>query len=192
MFSSEQLDNLVRGAAGTRAQEVDLKVVDLLRNFLFTKVKGMEGFDLVALNLQRGRDHALPKFNEIRALFGIPKAKSFAGITSNKDAASRLAKAYDSVDDVEAFVGMIGEDHAPGSGMGKTMEAVWRAEFARLRDGDQFFYLNTGKLPSALRDGLKAELQALRTKGGITFRSVILRNSGVTNGELPKGEVFKS
>lgn len=191
-FSSAQLDNLVRGVANSYAQEVDLKVVDLLRNFLFSNVKAMEGFDLVALNLQRGRDHALPKFNEIRALFGIPKAKSFSDISRDAQTASNLAKAYDNkVDDVEAFVGLIGEDHMGGSGVGRTMGAVWKAEFTRLRDGDQFFYLNTDKFPELLRSGMKAEMSALRSKSGHMLRDVIVRNSGVGQNQVPSGDVFK-
>lgn len=191
-FSSAQVDNLVRGVANSFAQEVDLKVVDLLRNFLFSNVKTMEGFDLVALNLQRGRDHALPKFNEIRALFGIAKAKSFSGISKNAETVRNLAQAYDdNVDDVEAFVGLIGEDHMAGSGVGRTMAAVWRAEFTRLRDGDQFFYLNSQKFPALLRSEMEAEWRSLMKGRASTFRDVIVRNSGVGLGQLPGEDIFK-
>lgn len=189
-FSPTDVDDIVRGVANSPAQEVDLKVVDLLRNFLFSNVEEEEGFDLVALNLQRGRDHALPKFNDIRAIFGIPKASSFFAITGAGQSATDLAKAYDSVDDVEAFVGLIGEKHAAGSGMGRTMEALWRAEFTRLRDGDQFFYLNQKNLPPLLRRKMIFELARIRVRSRNTFRELIVRNSAISGSQLPTGNIF--
>lgn len=190
-YSSDELDNLFRGVANSPAQEVDSKVVNLLRNFLFTNVPGEEGFDLVARNIQRGRDHALPKFNEIRSLFKLRRATSFSRISKDSETADRLARAYDgNVDDVEAFVGLISESHKRGSGMGATMEAVWKAEFTRLRDGDQFFYLNMKKFPPAVRSKLVFELARLRARSLSTFRELIVRNSGVSGDQLPRGNIF--
>ena len=49
------LDPVLRGMIMVASQEVDTKAVDGVRNFLFgTNTKG---FDLVAINIQRGRDH---------------------------------------------------------------------------------------------------------------------------------------
>lgn len=191
-FSSSEVDNIIRGTANAVAQEVDEMVVDALRNGLFEAVPSEEGFDLIALNIQRGRDHALPKFNEIRELFGIPKARRFEEISSNPRVAEKLARAYrNNVDDVEAFPGLLAEDHAGGAGMGKTMLAVWDTEFRRLRDGDQFFFARTNVLPNIIRVNLASYVQRLETRGGITFRDIILRNSGVTNMQLPSGNIFK-
>ena len=38
------------------------------------------------------------------------------------------------------FVGIISEDHLPGTSMGPLGTAILRAQFLRLRDGDRFFY----------------------------------------------------
>lgn len=191
-FSSAELDNLLRGVANSFAQEADVQVVDLIRNFLFTPVKGQPTLDLISFDIQRGRDHALPKFNEIRALLGITKATSFQSITRDPNVVELLQKAYDnSIDDVEAFVGMLAEDRIPGSGMGRTVAAVWREEFTRLRDGDQFFYLNTRKLPSLLRARFRDFEQMLLRRSLDTFRQVLTRNSNLTVADLPTGNVFQ-
>ena len=47
---------------------------------------------------------------------------------------------------VDAFVGMLAERHLPGSDLGELQQAIWRKQFASLRDGDRFFYLNDPQL----------------------------------------------
>lgn len=136
------LEPFFRGAIYTRAQQVDNQVVDTLRNFLFTNVHGESGIDLIALNIQRGRDAGLPPYNEIRRYFTQTEARKFEDISSDVGVQSRLATAYGNVNDVEAWVGLTAEDHMPGAAMGPTLVAIWEKEFQRMRDGDRLFYLH--------------------------------------------------
>jgi peroxidase len=64
------IDPLLRGLAFNIAQRVDIHIVDDLRNFLFG-APGAGGFDLAALNIQRGRDHGLLSYNETRRRLGL-------------------------------------------------------------------------------------------------------------------------
>jgi peroxidase len=134
-------EHLWRGLAMQLAQNVDLLVVNEVRNFLFGSPDA-GGFDLAALNIQRGRDHGLPDYNHVRVAFGLPPATTFADITSDPDKQQRLESLYGSVDDVDTWVGGLAEDHVPGTLVGALMFTIIKDQFERLRDGDRFWYQN--------------------------------------------------
>lgn len=182
------IDVFLRGAIINRAQRIDVEVRDSLRNFLFTRIEEEEGIDLIALNIQRGRDHALPSFNAIREKFKIGKAVRYSQITKNRAVQAKLQSVYPSVSRLEAWPGLIAEDQAPGSSMGRTMLAVWKAEFRRLRDGDRFFYQARGLFPKEIMDKIP-RVRELFTKKD-TFRAIILRNSGIKAADLPRKMFF--
>lgn len=191
-FTSRLLNKVIRGAARRRCQEVDLLVVDLLRNFLFKDIEGEDGLDLVALNLARGRDFNLPSFKEVREkICNLPPVRSFSDITSDKRQAAALKKAYKRADKVEAFPGLIAEDQETGSGMGKTMNCIWRREFTRLRDADQYFYKRTEKIPLVLRRKLAGLLAEVDNPRKAIFRRIIVDNTEIRNSELPTGSIFR-
>jgi hypothetical protein len=56
--------------------------------------------------------------------------------------AARLRAVYGSVDNIDAFVGMVAERHLPFSEFGELQRAIWTRQFLALRDGDRFFYGN--------------------------------------------------
>jgi hypothetical protein len=56
--------------------------------------------------------------------------------------AARMRALYGSVNNLDAFTGMIAEQHVSGADMGELQLAIWKREFERLRDGDRFFYGN--------------------------------------------------
>lgn len=137
--SSLGIDPYLRGMAAQRAQELDNQVVDAVRNFLFG-APGAGGFDLASLNIQRGRDHGLPGYNQVRADFGLPRVTSFAQISANPAVQEKLASVYASVDDIDLWVGGLAEPHVPGALVGETFFVILRDQFERLRDGDRFWY----------------------------------------------------
>jgi hypothetical protein len=130
---------LLRGFAAQACEQVDVFLVDDVRNFMFGE-PGSGGLDLAALNIQRGRDHGLPSYNESREGFGLQPALAFSDITTNPDLQERLANAYADVEDIDVWVGALAEDHLPGAMVGELMFFAVKEQFEALRDGDRFWY----------------------------------------------------
>ena len=135
----EGIDPILRGLADRRAQDIDIQVIDDVRNFLFGP-PGAGGFDLAALNIQRGRDHGLPSYNGIRETFAMDAMNDFAEISPDAFVQDCLISSYDDVADIDPWVGMLAEPHAPNAMVGETFRAVLVDQFTRLRDGDRFWY----------------------------------------------------
>ncbi|WP_176611386.1 peroxidase family protein [Actinomadura sp. WMMB 499] len=191
-------------------------------------------FDLGALDLERGRDHGMPSYNEMRRAYGLPPARTFTGITGEGTAefpadplltagdeindpdaidftritnlfgsgvgpenhfedtgavsferrttlAARLKALYGSVDRLDAYMGMLAEQH-DGPEFGELQRAMWSREFRRLRDGDRFFYGN--QMPA---------LRQIERRYGIDFREnlgdLVANNTDVERADLA-GNVF--
>jgi peroxidase len=133
------IEPILRGLARQTCQHVDARMVDDVRNFLFGDPR-MGGFDLAALNIQRGRDHGLPSYNEVRGQLGLARAVGFSDVSSDPDVQARLARAYDTVDDVDVWVGGLAEDPLPGAHLGELFGVVVKRQFEALRDGDRYWY----------------------------------------------------
>ena len=162
------IDSLLLGAAVQTAQEIDTLVIDDVRNFLFGP-PGAGGFDLASLNIQRGRDHGLPDYNQARIDMGLAPATNFADITSNVELQETLEQLYGDVDNVDVWVGGLAEDHVPGASVGELVYTVLVDQFQRIRDGDRFWYQNT------FTGGKLAKLEST------TLADVIRRNTDVTD-----------
>lgn len=134
-----RVGRMLKGLASQTGQEVDLFLTDGIRNNLFGP-PGAGGLDLGALDIQRGRDHGLPDFNNLRGNYGQTQVTSFAQITSNATVQLQLQQLYGNVNNIDPFVGALAEDHLPGTSVGPLLAGVLGNQFVRLRDGDRFFY----------------------------------------------------
>ena len=135
------IEPLLRGLSQQTHEEIDVFVVDDVRNMLFG-APGSGGLDLAALNIQRGRDHGLPNYNAVRAAYGLGPAASWADISSDPEIQARLSNAYESIDDLDVWVGALAEDHVSGM-VGELVLWALTAQFEALRDGDRFWYERT-------------------------------------------------
>ena len=119
--------------------------------------------DLVALNIQRGRDHGLPGYTAYREEIGRPKPKSFDELDQIQPKFREILKnLYKDVDDIDLFAGefsllppikftssnnffvklagILENKQSDEVITGPTFSAIISDTFYRLKLGDRFFY----------------------------------------------------
>ncbi|MEM1165251.1 MAG: peroxidase family protein [Planctomycetota bacterium] len=188
------VEPILVGLITRRAQAVDSKLVDDVRNFLFFEPNpAAGGLDLATLNILRGREHGIPTYNEARIALGLSPAQSFSDVTPNIDVQQALAIAYDSVDDVDLWVGGLAEQQLVVGLLGETFAAIVTDQFTRMRDGDRFFYANDPELKAIVHGETLANVLRRHCPGyeemihGNVFRtkhcSADLNQNGVVDNE---------
>ena len=170
------IEPLLRGLAAQPHQRIDLQVVDDIRNFLFGP-PGAGGFDLASLNIQRGRDHGLPGYNDAREAVGLPRAETFGDITDDAATRARLEAAYADPDDVDLWVGCLAEPPIAGTHLGEFATEILVEQFVALRDGDFYWY------ERALPRGQRREVERTR------LSDIIRRNTDI--GRELRRDVFR-
>ncbi len=170
------IEPILRGLSQQAHQRIDPLVIDDVRNFLFGP-PGAGGFDLPALNLQRGRDHGLPSYAEARRKYGLSRARSFADVSSDPAVQTRLAEAYGDVASIDLWVGGLAEDPERGSQLGPLFTRIIADQFAALRDGDRYWYERT------------MSEEEIRAVNDTRLADVIRRNTTIGS-ELPR-DVFR-
>jgi hypothetical protein len=133
------IEPILRGLASQACAAVDTELVDDVRDFLFGP-PGAGGFDLAALNIQRGRDHGLPSYNDGRQAMFLPTRASFAEVSSDPNVQAALASVYVNVGDIDLWVGTLAEDPVNGGHVGELAFEVITTQFEALRNGDRYWY----------------------------------------------------
>ncbi|XP_052282724.1 dual oxidase 2-like isoform X1 [Dreissena polymorpha] len=182
------IDNLLSGLAVTLAEREDHIVVPDLREHLFGPLE-FSRRDLIAINIQRARDHGLPDYNSVREAYGLERRKSWEDINtyniSEKDPQyndtenmypngmymsgpiANLKKLYGNTsapDNLDLFSGGLLE--TTPDGLGELFRTIIRDQFTRIRDGDRFWFENEN-------NGLfnRSEIEEIRN---ISIRDVVL------------------
>lgn len=189
LFTTDQLLNLgldpiIRGAIWNKAKTVDLEVVHALRNLLVTQ-RGGRHLDLASINIQRARDLRIPLYNEARSHLGLKKYETFREITRDKRIVKLLKEVYGTVDMIDAWVGGLAEDKERNSGMGELFTVSWIDAFRRIRDGDRFFYQQPGLFEKEIISKNRMLALVVNERDKTVMKNVILRNTGLTQGEVP-------
>jgi hypothetical protein len=135
------IDEIVRGISSSYSQHIDYQIIDDVRNFLFGP-PGAGGFDLVSLNIQRGRDHGLADFNTVREAYGLDPIADFFELTGDAHLASKLETLYGDISHLDLWIGGLLEVAHDGALVGETFYTIIADQFTRLRDGDRFWYEN--------------------------------------------------
>jgi hypothetical protein len=168
--TSSDIGAILKGDADGVSQAMDTQAIEDVRNLLFGNGL-LGGQDLMARDIQRARDDGIGTYNQVRVAYGLKPVTSFAQITSNVTVQNELKAAYGTVDNIDPFEGGLAEDHVAGSDAGPLFQAIMVDQFARLRDGDRYFYLN---------QSFNREEQNILGQSN-TLTKVIEANTDVTN-----------
>lgn len=167
------VDQIMKGLASQVSQENDILVVDEIRNFLFGP-PGAGGLDLAALDIQRGRDHGMLDYNEFRRTYDLQPLNNFSQLTSDTALQAGLQSLYGNINNVDAWVGGISENHMAGKSIGGMLNASFIEQFTRTRDGDRFFYTGDADLNDSL-------VTSIIDLDNLTLASIIRNNTGNDN-----------
>ncbi len=168
LWYKHDLDFILKGFSMQPAQAIDPYVDDALRNFTFEE-SGLKPVDLIAVSLQRGRDHGLPDYNQIRSFFGREPMKDFSELSSDIELNEKIRLAYRDVDAIDAWVGLLAEEKASDAPIGETLKAIVTDQFLRIRNGDRFWH----------ERALRPELAALIPDTSLA--QIIKNNTDLTN-----------
>ena len=131
-------------------------------------------FDLIAVNIMRGRDHGIPGYVEYLEACQVGKVECFDDLKQfvEEDAVEDMKKLYKNVEDVDLLVGLYSElRDKEDSPVGKTSRCIIADTFLRLMVGDKYFYDNRrhGKRPGFTK-------RQLRTLKKTTLSRILCEN----------------
>uniref|UniRef100_A0A8C5EGH1 Eosinophil peroxidase-like n=1 Tax=Gouania willdenowi TaxID=441366 RepID=A0A8C5EGH1_GOUWI len=172
------VDPILRGLIGkpSKLNTQDSILTDEVRDRLF-KLTSDVALDLGALNIQRGRDHALPGYNKWRQFCGLSQPqneKQLAKVLKNKDLAKRLMTMYGTADNIDLWLGGMTEPFVRGGRVGPLFACLISTQFQNLRQGDRHWWENKGVFT-------EAQKRALRD---VSLSRVICDNTGIK--EVPR------
>ncbi|XP_066442244.1 peroxidasin homolog [Eleutherodactylus coqui] len=171
------IDPVLRGLFGIPGKmRVPTELLNLeLTEKLFSAVHAVS-LDLAAMNVQRGRDHGIPPYNDYRVFCNLTSAQDFEDLKDeikNQDIREKLRSLYGTPKNVDLFPALIVEDLIPGSRLGPTLMCLLVTQFKRLRDGDRFWYNNPGVFtPAQLAQIKQTSLARILCDNGDNIRHV--------------------
>jgi hypothetical protein len=162
-------DAILRGLISDTSQGVDHYFAAPITHQLLADNSSSSGQDLVSINIQRGRDHGLPTYMTWKQW-----AKAQCGIESDfKSEAlhAQLLEVYGSLDNVDLFVGGLAEEHVGTAIVGATFACIIAKTFTGIRDGDRFYYENSG--------GSLTDAQMCEIRDHATLAALICENTDI-------------
>ncbi|XP_040586647.1 thyroid peroxidase isoform X2 [Mesocricetus auratus] len=168
------LDPIVRGLL---ARPAKLQVQEQLMNEELTEklfvLSNSGTLDLASLNLQRGRDHGLPGYNEWREFCGLSRLETSAELSraiTNRSVVNKIMDLYKHADNIDVWLGGLAEDLLPGARTGPLFACIIGKQMKALRDGDRFWWENRHVFTDAQRQELEKH----------SLPRVICDNTGLT------------
>jgi len=170
------MEGILLGLSKQNAQGNDRHVTVEATNKLFANVGPTPGVggDLVARNIQRGRDHGLPSYAAFYKEFA-PEDHDAMDCWDKRpreiDSANweLLKSTYHHPHHIDLFVGGMGEKPFRGGLTGATFQGIKGRQFKNLKRGDRFFFTHRGVMTRDEFDEIM----------GRTFADIICDNTGI-------------
>uniref|UniRef100_A0A8B9QFH4 Thyroid peroxidase n=1 Tax=Apteryx owenii TaxID=8824 RepID=A0A8B9QFH4_APTOW len=171
------LDPLLRGllAHSAKQQVQDQLLNEELTEKLFV-LSNNGSLDLASLNLQRGRDHGLPGYNDWREFCGLPKLETETDLNTvinNQKVTEKIMELYHNPNNIDVWLGGLVEDFLPGARTGPLFACIIGKQMKALRDGDRFWWENDNVFTEAQKHELRKH----------SLSRVICENTGIS--EVP-------
>jgi peroxidase len=140
------VDPLLRGMFVTPAklkkpeQNLNLELIEQL-----FRTAHAVALDLAAMNIQRGRDHAIPPYIDWRRYCNMSEIETFDDLAkeiSSPRVRQKLRELYGHPGNIDVWVGGILEDQLPNAKVGPLFKCLLSEQFKRMRDSDRFWLEN--------------------------------------------------
>ena len=127
------------GSSGQACPKQDLIAADAMRNHFDV---GDE--DIIARNIQRGRDHGIPSYSKLREICGLASIKgSDRPEEINESTWNKIVTTYNgNIDDIDPYTGGLAEMAPNDALVGPLFACIIGRQFKSLMVGDRFFYLH--------------------------------------------------
>ncbi|XP_070541735.1 dual oxidase 2-like isoform X2 [Ptychodera flava] len=137
------IEEFLMGMASQICEREDNIITEDLRGQVFGPLE-FSRRDLMAINIQRGRDHGLPDYNTARVEYGLERRNDFDEINPGylpDDVVERLRQIHDNdINKLDIWTGGLMETTAEGPG--ELFHTIILDQFLRIRNGDRFWFQN--------------------------------------------------
>ncbi|KAG1674994.1 Dual oxidase 2 [Nymphon striatum] len=143
----DDVQKLILGMVSQAAESEDNMIVDDLRKSIYGPLE-FSRRDLMAINIQRGRDHGLPSYLETRRQLGLTADYStfdelvaiWPVVESDAKVLDAVKSVYENVSDIDVWVGGLLETSEGWPG--QLFTVVMMNQFLRIRNADRFWFEN--------------------------------------------------
>ncbi|CAH0399112.1 unnamed protein product [Chilo suppressalis] len=133
--------------------------------------------DLMAIDIQRGRDMGLQGYNGYRKLCGLKPAKEFEDLLDvmSVEKMETLKHLYHDIEDIDLLAGIMSENLLPGAFVGHTLFCIMARQVHLMRFADRFWFERMEQYhsftPAQLREIRKTSIAhlACANANGIKF-----------------------
>lgn len=181
----DRVGNIFLGQSSLPHPDLDSRVVDSIRDRLFQD-QFPPGFDLVARNIERGRDHGIGFFADFRDQLGLEPIECpgdplgcFQQLTGESVVAAELLDLYGTLDRCEMWICGMAEKSFEDSLLGETFTVTIAEGFDRMRQSDRLWFENPQIIEDFTTDSSNPSAVLSPVSLDVTLNDIISRNTNV-------------